>query len=124
MPAKSGKTISETVRGITRQALSGEGFDRAAVRRVTQETMTAVRKAAAGGGPRARSDLAHARRNLAQMERLFVRTLRESADAGKGAAAQGMHATLASGAMVARVASGMLAGIADSLSGRPPRRKR
>jgi hypothetical protein len=35
-----------------------------------------------------------------------------------------MSATLASGAMVARIASGMLAGIADSLSKRPPRTPR
>lgn len=39
-------------------------------------------------------------------------------------ASQSMNATLASGAMVARIASGMLAGIADSLARKTPRRPR
>jgi hypothetical protein len=122
MPA-SRKNISDTVRGITRRALAQGKLDRAAVRRVTEDAMAAVRQAASAGGPQAREDLAHARRNLGELERLFVRTLREAAAAGKGAASQSMSATLASGAMAARIASGMLAGIADTLA-RKPRRKR
>ena len=118
------KNIGDTVRGITRKALTRGKLDRAAVRRVTGEAMAAVRQAAAMDGPHARRDLAEARKNLGELERLFVKTLREAAAAGKGAAAQSMNATLASGAMVARIASGMLAGIADSLSQTPPRRPR
>lgn len=75
-------------------------------------------------GPDARQDLAHARKNLAELERLFLGTLREAAAAGKGAASQGMNATLASGAVVARVAAGMLAGIADTLAQKSPPRRR
>jgi hypothetical protein len=101
-------------------------LDRAAVRKVTGEAMAAVREAAAAAasGPQAREDLAHARRNLGELERLFMKTLREAAAAGKGAASQTMTATLASGAMVARIASGMLAGIADTLAQKPTRRRR
>ena len=124
MPAPR-KNISDAVRGITRKALSQGKLDRAAVRKVTGDAMAAVRQAAtASGGPQAREDLAHARRNLGELERLFVKTLREAAAAGKGAASQSMSATLASGAMVARIASGMLAGIADTLAQKPPRRPR
>ena len=121
MPATT-TNIGDTVRGITRKALHGK-LDRAAVRRVTGEAMSVVRRAAMKG-PDARQDLAHARKNLAELERLFLGTLREAAVAGKGAAAQGMNATLASGAMVARVAAGMLAGIADTLAQKSPRRGR
>lgn len=56
------------------------------------------------------------------IERLFLKTLREAASAGRGAASQSINATLVSGAMAARVASGILAGIADSLSHKSPRR--
>lgn len=122
MPATR-TNIGDTVRGITRKALHGK-LDRAAVRRVTGEAMALVRRAATTDGPHARRDLAQARKNLGELERLFVQTLREAAAAGKGAASQGMNATLASGAMVARVASGMLAGIADTLAQKSPRRGR
>jgi hypothetical protein len=122
--ATSRKSMSDTVRGITRKALTQGKLDRAAVRKVTGEAMAAVREAAAADGPRAREDLAHARRNLGELERLFMKTLREAATAGKGAASQGMSATLASGAMVARIASGMLAGIADTLAQKTPPRRR
>ena len=121
MPAAK-RSITDAVRGITREALTRGKLDRAAVRRVTGEAMAAVRQAAAMDGPHARADLAHARRNLNELERLFLQTLREGAAAGKAAASQGMNATVASGAMVARVASGMLAGIADSLARDAPRR--
>ena len=119
----SRKNISDTMRGITRKALTQGKLDRAAVRKVTADAMAAVREAAAASGPQAREDLAHARRNLGELERLFMKTLREAAAAGKGAASQSMSATLASGAMVARIASGMLAGIADTLAQKPPRRR-
>jgi hypothetical protein len=120
----SRKNIGDAVRGITRKALTQGKLDRAAVRKVTGEAMAAVREAAALDGPKAREDLAHARRNLGELERLFMKTLREAAAASKGAASQGMSATLASGAMVARIASGMLAGIADTLAQKPTRRRR
>lgn len=116
--------IGDAVRGITRKAIVSGKLDRAAVRRVTGEAMKVVRHAAAANGPHARQDLAHARRNLGELERLLLRTLREATAAGKGAAAQGMNATLASGAMVARIASGMLAGIADTLSQKTAPRRR
>lgn len=118
------KTIGDAVRGITRKALTRGKLDRAAVRRVTREAMKTVQDAAAAHGPRARQDLAHARKNLKELERLFLETLREAARAGKGAASQSMNATLASGAIAARIASGMLAGIADSLAEKPARRAR
>lgn len=124
MPASRKQNVSDAVRGITRKALSGGKLDRAAVRRVTKEAMKAVRQAAATNDPQARQDLAHARRNLGELERLFLKTLREAASAGRGAASQSVNATLVSGAMVARVASGMLAGIADSLTHKPTRRPR
>jgi len=53
------------------------------------------------------------RRSLKDVERLLVQDLRLS-----------MNATLLSGAMAARIASGMLAGIADSLAQKKPRRPR
>lgn len=122
MPASS-KTIGDSVRGITRKALTSGKLDRAAVRRVTGQAMGVVRQAATKG-PDGRRDLAHARKNLGELERLFMTTLQEAATAGKDAASQGMNATLASGAIVARVASGMLAGIADTLGHAKPRRRR
>ena len=124
MPAGRKQNVSDTVRGITRKVLTGGKLDRAGVRRVTGEAMKAVRQAASLNGPQAREDLAHARKNLGELERLFVKTLREAASAGRGAASQSMNATLVSGAIVARVASGMLAGIADSLAAQKPRRPR
>ena len=68
--------------------------------------------------PTAKSNIGDAvrRKNLGELERLFLKMLHEAAAASKGAASQGMNATLASGARVARVASGMLAGIADTLA--------
>ncbi|HVJ12477.1 MAG TPA: hypothetical protein VNC62_12975 [Burkholderiales bacterium] len=81
------KNVSDTVRDITRKALSGGKVDQAALRRVTGELRAATR-------------------------------------AGKDAASQGIDATLASSAMAARAASGLLAGIADSLTAQKPHRKR
>jgi hypothetical protein len=49
---------------------------------------------------------------------------RKALSGGKAAAAQSVNATLPSGAMAARIASGMLAGIADSLAAQKPRRRR
>ena len=83
MPA-SRKNISDAVRGITRKALTQGKLDRVAVRKVTADAMAAVREAAAAAsGPQAREDLAHARRNLGELERLFMKTLREAAAAGR-----------------------------------------
>jgi hypothetical protein len=63
------------------------------------------------------------RRNVSDTARAITR---KAFTGGKldRAAAQSMNATLLSGAMAARVASGMLAGIADSLAQKPPRRTR
>ena len=105
MPATR-KNVGDTVRDITRTALSGGKVDRAALRRVTGEV----------------------RKNLKQFERLLAKDLRAATRAGKDAASQGINATLASSAMAARAASGMLAGIADSIARgtarRTPRRRR
>ena len=90
------------MRGITRKALERGKLDRSAVRKVTGEV----------------------RKRLAEIERAFAQDLRLAARAGKDAAAQSMNATLISGAMAARIASGMLAGIADSLAAQKPRRRR
>ena len=95
------KNISDTVREITRKAVSSGKVDRAAVRRVTGEV----------------------RRNLVVFERMLARDLRAATRAGKDAASQGINATLASSAIAARAASGMLAGIADSLAQKPRRRR-
>jgi hypothetical protein len=111
--AASGKNIGETVRGITRKALTQGKLDRAAVRKAGDEAIREVRE-----------DLAQARKNFGEVERLVLKALREAAAAGKGAASQSVNATLVSGAMVARVASGMLAGIADTLTQKTPRRRR
>jgi hypothetical protein len=101
MPRTS-KNAAETARAITRKALTAGKLDRAALRRITGDV----------------------RKSLKHLERLLAQDLRIATRAGKDAAAQGVNATLLSGAMAARVASGMLAGIADSLSSKPPRRPR
>ena len=100
MPATR-KNVSDTLRKITRQALESGKLDRAALRRVTGEV----------------------RSNLKRFERQLAKDLHAATRAGKDAAAQGINATLASSAMAARAASGMLAGIADSLSAKKPRRR-
>ena len=87
------KSVSDTVRNITRKALESGTVDRAAMRRVTGQV----------------------RRNLRQFERQLAKDLRAATRAGKDAAAQGISATLTSSAMAARAASGMLGGIADAL---------
>jgi len=101
MPAAK-RNIGDEVRSITRKALERGRLDRSAVRKVTGEV----------------------RKRLAEIERVFAQDLRLAARAGKDAAAQSMNATLISGAMAARIASGMLAGIADSLAAQKPRRRR
>lgn len=101
MAAQSEK-IGNTVRGITRKALTQGKLDRAALRRVT-------------------GDL---RKNLKHVERLIEADLRRATRAGKDAASQGVNATLVSGALMARIGAGMLAGIADTLAQKPPRRAR
>jgi hypothetical protein len=101
MPAAK-RNIGDEVRGITRKALERGKLDRSAVRKVTGEV----------------------RKRLAEIERVFAQDLRLAARAGKDAAAQSMNAALISGAMAARIASGMLAGIADSLAQKTPRRPR
>ena len=101
MPATR-KSMNDAVRDITRKALSDGKVDQAALRRVTGEV----------------------RRNLKRFERQLARDLQAATRAGKDAAAQGINATLASSAMAARAASGLLAGIADSLAAPKPRTKR
>jgi hypothetical protein len=96
------KNIGDTVRGLTRKALENGKLDHAAVRQVTGEV----------------------RKSLKQFERSLARDLRAATRAGKDAASQGINATLASSAMAARAASGMLAGIADRLAAQKPRRRR
>jgi hypothetical protein len=96
------KDVSNTMRDIMREALEDGTLDRAAVRRVTGEV----------------------RRKLVRFERLLAKDLRAATRAGKDAASQGIKATLASSAMAARAASGMLAGIADALAAQKPRRRR
>ena len=105
MPAAK-RNIGDEMRGITRKALERGKFDRAAVRKVTGEV----------------------RKRLVHIERVFAQDLRLAARAGKDAASQSVNATLVSGAMAARIASGMLAGVADTLArgtlARAPRRRR
>ena len=101
MAAKA-RNIRDTVRGITRKALERGKVDRAALRRVTGEV----------------------RRNLMQFERQLAKDLQAATRAGRDAAAQGVSATLVSSAMAARAASGMLAGIADTLAQKKMPRRR
>lgn len=100
------KTIGRSVRTITREALTRGKLDRAAVRRVTGEATKLVRTAAARSSARTRQDLARARNEL-------LKTLHDASSAG-----------VTSAAMAARIAAGMLAGIADALAQKPPRRPR
>ena len=100
------KNISDAVRGITRKALTQGKLDRGAVARYRRAM--AVREARHG----TRLRLAHARNGRARAP--VHETLREAR--GKEGSASQSVTTLVSGAMVARIASGMLAGIADSLS--------
>ncbi|MCD6040828.1 MAG: hypothetical protein K0R40_431 [Burkholderiales bacterium] len=102
MPVTRKQNVGDTARAATRQALSGGKLDRAAVRRIANEV----------------------RKSLQHVERLLAHDLRRAANAGKDAATQSVNATLLSGAMAARIASGMLAGIADSLAAQKPRRRR
>jgi len=99
---KTRKNVSDTARAMTCKALSDGKLDRAALRRITGEV----------------------RKSLKHVEGLLAQDLRAATRAGKDAATQSINATLISGAMAARVASGMLAGIADSLAQKPPRRTR
>jgi hypothetical protein len=96
------KSISNAVRDITRKAFTGRKVDRAALHRMTGEV----------------------RKSLKQFEGSLGKDLHAATRAGKDAAAQSLNATLASSAMAARAASGMLAGIADSLASQKPRRRR
>ena len=102
MPDSSSNKVGDTVRGLTRKALAGEQVDRAALRRVGHEFG----------------------RSLKQIEQTIARDLRVARRAGQDAAAQSVSATLVSGAMLARVAAGLLAGVADSLARRAPRSPR
>ena len=101
MPGTRKQNVGHTARAVTRKALSGGKLDRAALRRITGEV----------------------RKSLQHVERLLAQDLRVVAGAGKDAAAQSVNATLLSGAMAARIASGMLAGIADRLAAQKPRRR-
>jgi hypothetical protein len=96
------KSISDAVRDITRKAFTGGKVDRAALHHMTGEV----------------------RKSLKQFERSLAKDLRAATRVGKDAASQSLSATLASSAMAARAASGMLAGIADSLAAQKPRRRR
>jgi hypothetical protein len=87
---------------MTRKAIESGTLDQAALRRVSSEL----------------------RKTLQRFERSLARDLRAATRAGRDAAAQGIGATLASSAMAARAASGMLAGIADSLAQKSARRRR
>jgi hypothetical protein len=99
--AATRKNVSDTLRDVTRKALESGKLDRAGLRRVTGEV----------------------RRNLERFERQLAKDLPAATRAGKDAASQSISATLASSAMAARAASGMLAGIADRLAARKPRRR-
>jgi hypothetical protein len=101
MPAAK-RNIGDEMRGITREALERGKLDRSAVRKVTGQV----------------------RKRLTEIERVFAQDLRLAARAGKDAAAQSMNATLVSAAIAARIAAGMLSGIADSLAAQKRRRRR
>jgi hypothetical protein len=100
--AAAGKDIRSTVRGITRKALERGEIDRAALRRVTGEV----------------------RKQLRQFERQLAKDLQAARRAGRDAAEQGINVTLASSAMAARAASGMFAGIAETLAQKKASRRR
>jgi hypothetical protein len=197
----AGRRVQETVRNATLKALTQRELDHAALRKVTHETLNAVREAAEAQGANARQaakeavdgvahalahaaqalslsveeaagraqqfsreDLARARDDIAELEKMFVDTLQETsrnargtasavfkelaeharasgtaigrqmeetgtltsqlAEAGRAQFSAGAAAAAASGAMLARIASGVLAGMADALAGerKPPAR--
>lgn len=137
-----------------------EGLDDA-LAQAAQALKLSLEEAAGRAGKFQHEDLARARGDLATLERMFIDTLRDTARAGRGAAADiledlarharvsgtavgrqleqasplagslahagrvqfeaGLSAATASGAMFARIASGVLAGIADALT--TPRHK-
>ena len=96
------KNVGDTVRDMTRKALERGEIDRAALRRVTGEV----------------------RKQLRQFERQLAKDLQAARRAGRDAAAQGINVTLASSAMAARAASGMFAGIAETLAQKKTSRRR
>lgn len=197
----AGRRVQETVRNATLKALTQRELDHAAMRKVTHDTLNAVRDATAAQGANARQaakdavegvaqalahagqalslsieeaagraqqfsreDLAKARGDIAELEKMFVDTLQETsrnaygaasavlkelaehasasgtaigrqmeesgalssrlAQAGRAQFSAGAAAAAASGAMLARIASGVLAGMADALAGerKPPAR--
>ena len=94
-----GKRVQEQVRAITLDALTRARFDRKALHKLTREAIDAERSS--------RDDLEKTRGDLRELQRAFLDTLRDAAHAGRGTAA-------ASGAMLANIVAGVLAGIAEA----------
>jgi hypothetical protein len=149
-----------TAEKATRQAIAG--VDRA-LAHAAQALKLSIEEAADRAGRFSRGDLAKARSDLGDLQRIFLGTLRDTARAGRGAAAAilkdlvrhaeasgtavgrqideaevlsaraaragrasfaaGAGAVAASGAMLARVAAGVLAGIADTAQQSAARRR-
>lgn len=134
-----GRRVQETVRDIALKALTARELDPAAVRKATEEVLGAIRDAAETQGGAAkeaekfsREDLARAREMLQDIAKhaqasgaAVARELGETqlperlAEAGRAQFQAGMKAAATSGEMLARIASGVLAGIADALAGKP-----
>jgi hypothetical protein len=114
-----GSRVQDEMRDLTVKALTLRKLDRAEMRKVAGEVMSAVREAAAVKGPRAKDVIAQAAAGVEQALGHAARALKVS-----NRLAAGVSIAAASGAMMARVASGVLAGIADSLArtGKPRRR--
>ncbi len=164
------KVAGEVMKGVQAAAATyGTGAKNAAEKAVAglddalahaaQALKLSVEEAAGRAEKFSRDDLAKARRNLRNLEKLFLDTLRETSKASRGVVSSilgdllrharasgtavgrelgedvgglsgrmaqagraqfqaGVNATISSGVMMARIASGVLAGIADSLAGK------
>jgi len=143
-------------RNVTEKAITG--LDNA-LAHAAQALKLSIEEAAGRAEKFSREDLKKARKNLRELEKLFLGTLRETSKASRGAVSSilgdllrharasgtavgrelgenvgglssrmaqagrsqfraGVNATVSSGVMIARIASGVLAGIADSLAGK------
>ena len=116
---RRGRRVEDEVRDITLKALTLRKLDRAEMRKVAGEVMSGVREAAAVKGERAKDVIAQAAAGVEQALGHAARALHLS-----NRLAAGVSVAAQSGALMARVASGVLAGIADSLAqtGKPRRR--
>ncbi|HYD58072.1 MAG TPA: DUF6781 family protein [Burkholderiales bacterium] len=128
---REGQRVQEAVQEITLKALTERQLDFAAMRKVTSEAIESIRQAAATQDPglmeaarQALSGVGRALGEAGQAAKLSAEEAAASSQLVKAARAQleaGVRAGAASGAVFARAAAGMLAGLADALENRHKR---